>query len=94
MPPEAINPHQRIFSLKSGAYQSLAPGTSQFLGHSPGAQIVRLSADSWSFGVVVWEILMDGAEPFGNDDAVTAGLRILKGDRLQVRTLLSLALHC
>lgn len=57
MPPEAINPHQRIFSLKS---------------------------DSWSFGVVVWEILMDGAEPFGNDDAVTAGLRILKGDRLQL----------
>ncbi len=54
MPPEAIDPHQRIFSLKSGTHQSLAPGTSSRVYFSVTHLALKLFAGLQTRGRLVW----------------------------------------
>jgi serine/threonine protein kinase len=45
---------------------------------------VTTKSDIWSMGVVLWELLSDGAEPFSDMLPEQAGYAVLEGKRLEI----------
>eukprot|EP01089_Gocevia_fonbrunei_P001469 TRINITY_DN11354_c0_g2_i1.p1 TRINITY_DN11354_c0_g2~~TRINITY_DN11354_c0_g2_i1.p1 ORF type:complete len:193 (+),score=51.39 TRINITY_DN11354_c0_g2_i1:56-580(+) len=62
-----------------GAYKWMPP---EFL--DPDRCLFEQGSDVWCFGVVLWEILTMGLEPFTGIPPATAALAVLSGKRLPI----------